>query len=153
MTRIERCGWAYVGPFFCAKFHLQRISLQNERQSDGKEIKTPRLDESRYSHVKRTRKKEDTRVKHRSGFEADGRRDPAEGRQYGSIAGFERLRVFLKGWSIRRRLRINFKPARHVRYAAHFQAMLIRRSLPVPSVKPKEIFSPFANNFLCAKKS
>jgi len=111
------------------------------------------VDKGRRADAQDARAREDEDDGDRAQIEADGRRDPAEGRQYGSIAGFERLRVFLKGWSIRRRLRINFKPARHVRYAAHFQAMRIRRSLPVPSVKPKEIFSPFANNFPCAKKS
>ena len=72
------------------------LSSKNERLSDGQEIESPRVDENRYSHVKSTRKKEDTRVKDRSDFKADGRLNAAEGFQYGSVAGFASLRVFRK---------------------------------------------------------
>jgi hypothetical protein len=92
----DRFGWACIGSFFCAKFHLQTVLLQNERESDGQEFKTSRLDESRCSQIEGARKKENTGVKYRSDIKADRRRNPAESVYYGIVAGFAGLRVFTK---------------------------------------------------------
>jgi hypothetical protein len=60
--------------------------LENERLLDGREIKTPCVDESRCSDAEGARKKENTGVKYRSDFKADRRRNPAESVYYGIVA-------------------------------------------------------------------
>lgn len=69
----------------CPHIHLKHLILKRG-SLNGQEIKAPRMDESRCSNAEGTRKKENTRLKHRSGFKAHGKFNATESFQYGIVA-------------------------------------------------------------------